>query len=350
MSIRTKTREVSRPLTALFAILIAMLILCPAERVAASVDDMNAVADDRLEEIFSGGTPKNLDELAAMEGHFKELVDDITPAVVGVRVGQSQGSGIIISRDGYVLTAGHVNGRANLDVTFILPDGSEIKGKTLGINYRIDSGLMKITDEGNWPYVDMGDSSELKQGQWVMAVGHPGGYEEGRRPVIRVGRVISENNRSIRTDCALVGGDSGGPLFDMSGTVIGINSRIGSDLTSNIHVPVNTYSETWDRLANSEEWGSVANALSNLERPYIGVTRDADSESAKVAEVTEGGPAAEAGVKPGDTIISFDGRRITSFQSLIYSVQAKQPGDEVEMIVEREGEEVTLQLKVGKRP
>lgn len=320
-----------------------------SETLTLAIDDDAEVSSERLDEIFAGDSPASVAELAAMEGHFKELVDQITPSVVGVRVGQSQGSGVIISKDGYVLTAGHVVGKANLDVTFILPDGTEIAGKTLGVNFRIDSGLMKITDEGNWPYVDMGDSAELSQGQWVMAVGHPGGYEEGRRPVVRIGRVLTEDSRAIRTDCVLVGGDSGGPLFDMSGQVVGINSRIGNTLSSNIHVPVNTYTETWDRLASAEEWGSITNSIAQLNRPYIGVERDPESDEAIITKVTEDSPAEKAGIQAGDKITSFDGREITSFQSLRVAVLSKRPGDEVEIEVDRDGEILKLNLVVGEQ-
>ena len=245
------------------------------------------VSESRLKEILAGDAPKSVAELAAMETHFKKLVDKVKPAIVGVRVGDSQGSGVIISRDGFVLTAGHVVGQANQNVVFILPDGKRLRGKTLGANFQIDSGLMQITEEGSWPYVDMGDSSDLSQGQWVMAVGHPGGYEEGRTPVVRIGRILNENSNSIRTDCALVGGDSGGPLFDMNGQVVGINSRIGSELTANIHVPINTYAETWDRLASAEEWGAFQNAARTLRQPRIGVERDTQASEARIAKVDE---------------------------------------------------------------
>src|SRR5690606_1520398 len=119
----------------------------------------------------------------------------------------------------------------------------------------IDSGLMEITDQGDFPAVEMGDSSKLKRGQWVLALGHPGGFESGRRPVLRLGRILDVEDDAIRTDCTLVGGDSGGPLFDMQGRVIAIHSRIGGPLTANIHVPVNVYKENWDRLAAGEAWG-----------------------------------------------------------------------------------------------
>src|SRR5205814_1487472 len=134
----------------------------------------------------------------------------------------------------------------------------------------------------------------------------------GRKPVVRVGRILSNKSGVMTTDCTLVGGDSGGPLFDMEGKVIGIHSRIGGSLTANMHVPVNTYRDTWDRLAKGEEWGS----LFVTGGPYIGVQGVPESDVAKIAEVLADGPAAKAGIKTGDVIVKFDGKEITNFASL----------------------------------
>jgi len=114
--------------------------------------------------------------------------------------------------------------------------------------------MMKITTEGKYPFCELGKVSDMKKGTWCIAIGHPGGYKEGRSPVVRVGRILENNSEYVRTDCTLVGGDSGGPLFDMHGRVIGINSRIGQTLTSNMHVPVDTFRDTWGRLAQGDRW------------------------------------------------------------------------------------------------
>src|SRR5262249_45555918 len=160
------------------------------------------------------------------------------PAVVGIRLGQHQGSGIIVTKDGFVLTAGHVSGEPGKTATVIFPDGKELKAKTLGKNGGIDSGMMKIATEGEYPFVEMGKSDPIKKGDWVLAIGHPGGFRTNRTPVVRVGRVLQATSLFLRSDCTLVGGDSGGPLFDMRGQVVGIHSRIGDgSITANIHVP-----------------------------------------------------------------------------------------------------------------
>src|SRR3954466_942030 len=101
----------------------------------------------------------------------------------------------------------------------------------------------------------MGISGALHKAQWCIALGHPGGFKLGRTAPLRLGRILDLRGTFITTDCTLVGGDSGGPLFDLDGKVIGIHSRIGASTLANIHVPVDTYTETWDRLAAAEAWG-----------------------------------------------------------------------------------------------
>jgi hypothetical protein len=200
--------------------------------------------------------PTNVDELRALEKRVQKVVEKVQACTVGVRIGAAQGSGVIVSADGYVLTAGHVSGLPGRDVVCILPDGKQLKAKTLGRNGTIDSGMIKLEGNGPFPFVEIGKSGSLKRGQWVVSIGHPGGFRPNRTPVVRLGRILYINPGLIRTDCTLVGGDSGGPLFDLEDHVIGIHSRIGGGaITENVHVPVDTFKATWDRLARGDNWG-----------------------------------------------------------------------------------------------
>jgi len=297
-----------------------------------------------LDELFSGKAPTSVADLKAMEQHVQAMVKKVRPTVVGVRVGAAQGSGVIISEDGYVLTAAHVNGKPDRSVTFIFPDGSTRRGKTLGVNKGLDSGLMKIEDEGKYPFVEMGDSTKLKVGQWITAIGHPNGYMRGRPPVVRVGRVLSNRSSVISTDAVLVGGDSGGPLFNMAGEVIGIHSRIGGPLTANMHVPVNTYRDTWDRLTKGDDWG-----LQGAGGPYIGVQGDPDSDKAKIARVYPDAPAEKAGLEPGDIITMFNGEKVKNFADLASLVGKTEPKDRIKIEIERDGIKIDLEMTIGVR-
>src|SRR5262249_29460282 len=195
------------------------------------------------------------EDLKVIQQQVRKVLDKVLPCTVGVRIGPGQGSGVVVSKDGYVLTAGHVSGPPGRPAVVILPSGKKVKAKTLGVNRGMDSGLIKITEEGEWPFAEMGKSADLKKGQWCLAVGHPGGFRPDRTPVVRLGRVVTNLKSIVHTDCTLVGGDSGGPLFDLEGKVIGIHSRIGGPVTADPHPPGGTHPHRWGELAQGEAWG-----------------------------------------------------------------------------------------------
>jgi serine protease Do len=303
---------------------------------------------------FDKFLPEGVADLKAMQDHVKKVVDRVMPCTVGLLIGHAQGSGVIINSEGYILTAAHVSGKAGQSVTIVLHDGRKLKGVTLGADAGIDGGLVKITDEGvEFPFVGMGHSAELKKGQWVIALGHPGGYQKGRPPVVRVGRVLETTARHLRTDCTLVGGDSGGPLFDMRGQVVGINSRIGVSVTYNIHVPVDTYLESWDRLTASEVWGSPFNALDLgklVPEPFLGVRPDPDSTSFKILAVVPNSPAAKAGLQADDVILKLDDRTVRSFSDFDAAMRSQRPGNQVTLEFRRGSEQMSATITLGKRP
>jgi serine protease Do len=293
--------------------------------------------------------PETIGDLRAIQEKVKRTLAKVTPCTVGIRVGIAGGSGVIISEDGYVLTAGHVCTEPDREVTLILPDGRTVKGKTLGLNRSIDSGLIKISQAGKWPFAPMGNSAKLRKGQWCLSLGHPGGYKPGRPPVVRLGRVLDFTDTLIRSDCTLVGGDSGGPLFDLDGKVIGIHSRIAGPITFNIHVPVDTYRDTWDRLAKGEAWGGRIGSRDTTTEPYLGFQLDPDGKQCKIVKVTPDSPAAKAGLKPDDVVTKFANQKVSSRDELGLQMKKHKPGDEVTLEVIRGKETLTVKLVVGKR-
>lgn len=331
---------------AFFALL---LLTTPASAQAFGAGD---AADLVPPIVFEKSVPENISDLQAIQVHVKKVLERTLPATVGIRLGQSQGSGVIISKDGFVLTAGHVSNTPGKDCQVILPDGRKLKGKTLGWNKSIDAGLVKIHDEGDFPFCEMGASTALKKGQWCLAIGHPGGWQKGRSPVVRLGRIQENNKTFLRSDCTLVGGDSGGPLFDMTGKVIGIHSRIGLPITANIHVPVDTYRETWDRLAAAEEWGAslVGGKGGKNQDAYMGLNFDPNSNACKISEVKPDSPAEKAGLRLDDVITTIDGQKIANRDDLSKVLAKFRPSNEVEIIVLRGDETVNLRLVFGKRP
>ena len=282
-----------------------------------------------------------------MQQRIRELTDRILPCTVAVQVGRANGSGVIVNPDGYVLTAAHVIGTPQREATILLPNGTVAHGITLGLNPQLDAGLIRITDPGPWPFAPLGRSTGIKAGQWCLATGHPGGFEHHRLPVLRFGRILKSEETAVLTDCTLVGGDSGGPLFDLQGRVIGIHSRIGKNLTINVHVPVDPYRDSWDRLARGEVWGLLEE---DAEEGWLGVTEDPNSPQARILAVLPDSPAQQAGLQPGDVVVRLADTDIDSFSRLQDEVRRHPPGERIDVRLLRQEQVHELQVELGHRP
>jgi serine protease Do len=295
-----------------------------------------------VDTLFSD-VPRNAEDLRAMQTHLQALAEQITPATVAIQLKGGMGSGVIISEDGYVLSAGHVVGRSGQPATFFLSDGRQLQGTTLGANHGVDSGLLKISTDEKFPFAEMGQSANLQHGQWCVALGHPGGYQADRAAPLRLGRILLQGEEIIVSDCTLVGGDSGGPLFDASGKVIGIHSRIGEQIEANLHVPIDTYRRSWDRLARGDVWGGHPPGSS-----FIGVFEAENSEGAQIGKVVPGGAAEAAGIRRGDIILTFGGKDLARFSDLVATVAACKPGQQIEVTLRRGAEQLSVDLIVGR--
>lgn len=297
-------------------------------------------------DFFGSDPPVSLEQLQQMQERFSELSREVSEATVSVEVGQNQGTGVIVTRDGYVMTAAHVIGGADRTAYIRLPNGDRLEARTLGLNRTVDSGLLKISEKGKYPYLNPGVSQDLKNGQWVMAIGHPGGWEEDRGLVFRIGRILRQSESAISTDCSLVGGDSGGPLVDMNGDVIGIHSRIGMRLTDNIHVPVDVFSEQWDDLASGRDWGRGIGGTNPANEPWLGLSLKGE-RSLEIESVIPDGPADKATLKEGDVLLEVNGDRIRNRIRLGRFIGSADPGDEIKLKIKRGEEELELELTVG---
>ncbi len=323
----------------------------PKVKVVAAAKTGVPKASAALQKILDGGVPAGIAQIKAMQDHIRAVSAYVTRATVGVRVGRASGSasGVVVTSDGYVLTCAHVTRRADQPVIILFPDGTRAKGKTLGANFGVDAGLVKITDKpkdaGGWPHCKMGKSADLKRGQWCIAAGHPGGFRSNRTPPVRLGRVLRNTSTAIITDCTIVSGDSGGPLFDTSGKVIGISSRISGPLDANVHVPVDAYTKDWTRLAKSETW----NLRRRASGAFLGVQSDRVAPDARIAYVQPRSAADRAGIKAGDVIKKFDGKDVKDFASLVAMIARKKPGNKVKIVVLRGKKTVTVNATLGRR-
>ncbi len=301
-----------------------------------------------LQNILSAGTvPKTLAQLRLLEQQFGKVSAAAKLCTVSIKIGQAQGCGVIIDGGGKVLTAAHVAMRPNKPATVILANGQRLKAMTLGLNKNVDAGMLQISPGQNegaeWPHATLGDSSKLARGMWCIATGHPSGFDQARGVVTRVGRIALVKQSALRTDCALIGGDSGGPLFDLSGNLIAIHSRIGNDVEENLHVPIDNYINSWDRLAAGDSWGTLPGF-----RPVLGVQGNSQVEEAVIDIVRPGSAAKKAGIQEGDIIKEFGNRKITDFQSLKAAVAETMPGENVRVRGQRDGRIVFFRVVIGR--
>lgn len=282
----------------------------------------------------------------------------VTPALVSVQDGLGAGSGVVVSPDGIVLTASHVvetRGRRPLRLNVLFSDGKEYQADLLGMNRSADAAMLKIRDTPEngreFPYVKLGVSSTLERGDWCFALGHPGGFKRDRPAPVRLGRVLSVGDLTVVSDCAIVLGDSGGPLFDMTGQVIGIHSMITEVIVENRHVAIDVFRRDGDRMENGESWGRLEARDNDLaETSFMGVTLRWRSFTAEVANVVRDSPADRAGIRSGDVLLEVDDQKFADPLGLSTLLNHLTEFQDVSVLVDRIGREVTLNMTTGRRP
>jgi len=269
---------------------------------------------------------------------------------------QGSGSGFIVDRDGYILTNNHViEGAERITVT--LADGRVFRGEVVGADPAIDVALVRIPSGQNLPEALLGNSDELRAGEWVCAIGNPLGYVHSVTVgvVSFIGRKLFDQSLDdyIQTDAAINFGNSGGPLINTRGEVIGINSAISSRASSiGFAVPINQAVAILPQLKSR---GRVS-------RGFIGVTLTdvtpglqralglSIADGAMVQDVTPRSPAERAGLRPYDVIVEVEGRPVVTNQELIRDISARQPGTVTRLDVIREGRRQSMTVKLAERP
>lgn len=281
------------------------------------------------------------------------------------REAQSLGSGFVISADGYVVTNNHVitaDGKGQVEsITVTMPDGTEYPAKLVGKDAASDLAVLKINRDKPFPFVKFGDSSKSRVGEWIIAIGNPFGL--GGTVTSGIISAVYRNtggggayDRYLQTDAAINRGNSGGPMFDMNGNVIGINNAIfsptGGSVGIGFAIPAETAAPIVQKLIKGEA----------IERGYLGVRiqpLNDDLAEALGVEKNKGefiqavepeGAAAKAGMKAGDVVISVDGKEVNREQSLSFLVANTEPGSRIPLVVLRDGRKITLNATVAKRP
>jgi serine protease Do len=312
-------------------------VLCSTVTAGAQTETRTA---DRSDAVWS------VEKLKTIESAIQSVAKKNTDACVGIDDGYGVGSGVIVSRDGLILTAAHVMSTDQTLYEIFFSDGTTAMARRLGRNLDCDAGMLQLEGSRDWPHVELGTSDSLKKGDWVVSLGHSGGFELGRNPPVRSGRFLSRNKHLIVTDAVLIGGDSGGPLFDLEGRLIAIHSSIGDSVSINRHAKIEQFKLDWDRLRRGETWGELSDLA--VEPPVgkakMGVKLDLTSARAKIKLIKPRSAAAKIGLAPNDIVIGLDGEIITDAQHLIRAVKKHIPGETCFLTVLR-GEQ-TLQFEI----
>jgi len=281
---------------------------------------------------------------------------------------QSLGSGFIISADGYVVTNNHVvapnggQGQGQIEsITVTMPDGNEFPAKLVGRDAASDLAVLKIESSKPFAYVNFGDSRHARVGDWIIAIGNPFGL--GGTVTAGIISAVYRNtgsnsayDRYIQTDAPINRGNSGGPMFDMKGQVIGINNAIfspnGGSIGIGFAIPAEIAAPIVEKLKKGEA----------IDRGYLGVRIQALNDDLAdslgiphnkgefVQAVEPGAAAAKAGIKAGDVVVKVDGKEVTNDQTLSYLVANTQPGSRIAIELIREGKRLTVMATVAKRP
>lgn len=347
-----------------------------------------------------------MQELAMQEDAFSKVASEVGPAVVSVTVVQvytyggrkyyypfrsydpfldeflkeffespreyrqsGLGSGVIIDKRGYILTNEHVVSDAT-EIEVTLSGGRKFKGTVQGSDPRSDLAIIKIDADG-LPVAKLGDSEKVKVGEWVVAIGNPFGFiMSNPQPTITVG-VVSALHRSfaytgldrtryygdlIQTDAAINRGNSGGPLVNLRGEIIGINALIYSTTGGyqgvGFAIPINRAKKILDELIAGREvkYGWLGVQVQSLTPELVELFNLPDDKGALIAEVISDGPASKSGLRKGDLIRKIDGKEVISSDDLINIVTHLEVGQKANVIILRDGKEMGISVTVGERP
>ncbi len=293
---------------------------------------------------------------------FADIVEDLLPTTVNISTTQefsNNGTGFIIASDGYIATSNHVIENAN-EINVTLSDGSKYKAKVVGIDKKSDLAVIKINTEKTLPFAKFGDSNKVRIGDWIIIIGNPYGLGGS----VSVG-IVSARGRSIngdvdrdfiQTDAAINKGNSGGPMFNIKGEVIGINTALFSPSGGNVGIgfasPASIVAPLIKQLKEQGEvlrsWiGISIQDISNEMAETLAIPK---SKGALVTDVTPEGPAEKAGIIASDVIIKIGNQEIIEMKTLPQIISQTAIGKSVPLTILRNGKAKVLSVKVAKMP
>ena len=347
-----------------------LLVLVATGSMAADLPDFTGLVDKygpAVVNVQASGSPDEQSDNSGDDQDVPEIFKRFFgPGAPGVPLphggGQrmSMGSGFIISADGYVLTNNHVVDGAD-QVTVRLSDRRELDAKVVGTDAQYDIALLKL-NATNLPVVSVGDSKNIKAGQWVVAIGSPFGFDHSVTAgiVSAVGRNFGGADQQyvpfIQTDVPINRGNSGGPLFNLNGQVVGINSQIfsntGGFMGVSFAIPIDIAMSAVDQIKTTGRVsrGMIGVQIQNVDRENAKALGLPRIGGALVNKVTPGSSADKAGVQVGDVILSFAGRDIATSADLPPLVGSTKPGTKADLELYRDGKNMTVPVMVGELP
>ncbi|SHJ39151.1 serine protease Do [Malonomonas rubra DSM 5091] len=273
------------------------------------------------------------------------------------RQSMGQGSGFIISADGYIMTNNHVVGDAD-KVTVQLLDGREFTAKTIGTDPPTDVALIKIEADEKLPFIPLGDSDKMEVGDWVLAFGNPFGLSHTLTAGIvsakgRSGIGLTDYENFIQTDAAINPGNSGGPLVNLDGEAIGMNtaifSRSGGYMGIGFAIPINMVKNIREQLV---EHGSVTRGrlgvyIQDIDQDLADSFDLEQTDGILVAQVIEDSPAEKAGLEQGDVILKLNGETVNKVAKFRNTIALTRPGTDVKLLILRDGKKKTVKVTIG---
>lgn len=301
--------------------------------------------------------PESIEDYLHIQKTLQKHLPRARKATVCITDGKGFGSGVIVSPDGLIMTAAHVVAGVNKNLTIIMEDGTEHKAISLGLDSSSDAALVRLLGNKVWDFVEVDRNPKAfmttSLGDWVFALGHSGGFDIDRGSAVRLGRIvrIADNPATFQSDCKLIGGDSGGPLFNMNGTLIGINSRVGNVLDQNNHVAsydfftIKDEVSKWDRMLESEFIGEGGFAKKPVPgKAFIGVELEKESKGLKVVYIEEGSPADISKIKLNDIITAVGGELVKNKADLRAVMETMSEGNKVKILLLRKSKALEIEL------
>jgi serine protease Do len=311
---------------------------------SSSAEAIRGIADVSTEiETAADRADRQLEQLMSMESRLKRMLPKLLECVVSV----DGGTGVIVSQQGVILTASHVTKRSGRTVKVRFSDGRELAATTLGTNFNHDTAAVQLKDAGPWPYLKIADSTLINPGDWCVAMGYPLSFPRGKPAAVRMGRILQVSPNEFVTDCPIMGGDSGGPLLNMNGNLIGISSKVKNGITENLHIPIQVFLEDWKSLSASVDIKKVTGP--EKKRAYLGVLGETDVDRVRIRQVHSHSPAESAGLLADDVILELDGQPIGKFDDVLEILATHRPGELVLAKLNRFGRLISIPIKLGRR-